>query len=1099
MPIHDKYYTGTSVSRHLSAGERSFREVTFQSGKPVLDSELNLVQEVRQQIRTLLSERGVPSGFTKGQNRYDSREDFAVIPVGSPQFVSDAFFMRKQTALVGGFPVVVEFSNTSEVGWNGIQLEPAPVFGGAPPDIKRTDFVFLEVWQALVQDSPNASGTVTVLPGLPSPGDQVRLNGIPLTATAGAPVVDEFLIGADENLTASNIASALNNPANSFSGFVAAKSAGAVVTITSLVSGTAGNAITLVVIPPAGNLVRSAATLLGGVDMPNKPTQDTLYRHGNVLADPAVNLPDDLADPVIGIGTAMRIQVQYRIRVTGQSEAVSFKSEPEGFSNVSVLAQGGGTSGVATYPFIKADGASSSGNSDAAAYGFVDGGLWIAGDGSSASATALNTLDGFVYAIPIGFVFRRNDAYVGGAGAGWDPLTNTNGALPTTHPLFANPAVGTVPANTSDRPDGAFHDALQVEDIQDLRYHVAEEGIDLAAELQYQIQSLLDGANQTWAIDAADKNTLGAGSGDVATRFLVCNQVGRDAGHGGTSPTSGSTTRGDTIRNFDHVARRFADQPVNEILVLSIIPTVTSATDPGKYVVQANPGYAGWAEDDEINIDLDTLNATTIGDWDPATATFFGFGPGNASVMDFAPPGTMIVDIRSIRHDDGHFTNPVIQDAQPKLVTGLGTGHVKITLDRNDSVVNGGDSGNPDYRMVGDTGFDDGSPRRIFIELELAYPLGSGTTDTPDVEVEPDSAVWPRGPILENDTVQRPDDWDELGAPTFRSGYREMGIEYVANDGSGMGSGTPILDEIVSADPSFLRFPRRVFGSSARVVGVTDVPAAQPHNVDEGASEYGSSSRTIRLITGGGTPPDQPLSGPGQTLCSITYFSQDPLPNWGAAGGGYQVGVYYRSNAPQTTGTQAGPLLTLPDPLVVEPLSTMDSIYSGQVGMGSVDLSFPYPSPLEQIPVNDNGTGTFPKEWYFAATAQVSIDDFNANTGLLNLHTFVPVDGTVPYTLTSKGKDNEFRAMFKGTASGEYRPSAFSQNLSNVTRHKNWIAILARATEDSELFRKNEVLLVIVTRFAELDAANLVGVTDLANRSCAAVYRTRNRLVIVGD
>ena len=1097
MPIHDKYYTGTTVSRDLPPGERGFASVVYQSGKPVLDSELNLNQEVRQQIRSLLADRGIPSGFTRGQTRYDALDDFAAWAPTDPGFTPDAFMMRRLEALVGGFPVVIEYTDTPTAGWNVIQLSTAPVFGGAPPDIKRTDFVFLEVWQALVQDSPNATGTVQVLPALPAPGDTIVLNGTPLTAVAGAPAVDQFTIGATQATTAANIFAAINNPANSFAAFVSAKSDGVdTVTITSVVSGAAGNAITLSVTGAA--LVASGPVLAGGADEPNKPTQDTIYRHGNNEADPLVNLPDDLADPVIGIGTAMRVQVQYRIRKTGQSEAVSFKSEADGFSNPNIVAQGGQAAPVVTYPFVKADNTTVLANSDATAYGYEDNGLWIAGDGSSASAAALGTLDGYVYAIPIAFVFRRNDAYIGGAGAGWEPLSNTNGGLPSTHGPFANPSVGLIPAGLSDRPDDALSDGIQVEDIQDLRYHIAQMGFDLAAELQYQMQSLLDGANQTWAIDAADKNTLGAGSGDVSTQFLVCNQVGRDAGHGGTSPTSGSTTRGDTIRNFDHVSRRFGDQPVVELLVLSLIPTDTAVGNPGKYVVQANGGYAGWAEDDVLHLDLNNLNASTLGDWDFATATFFGFGPGNASVMDFAPPGTMITDVRTVKHDDGHFTTAVDQNTQIKTVIGLGTGHVEITLDVNTQTVNGGDSGNPNHRMVGDVGLDDGSERRIFIELEVTYPLGSGITDTPDVEVVPDSTVWPRGPILENQILQRPDDWDDLLAPRFREGFREVAIEYIANDGSGMGSGTPIVDEVVSADPTFLRFPRRVFGSSARVVGVTDMVAAQPHNVDEGASEYGSSSRVMQLITGGGTPPDQPLSGAGQTLCSISYFAQDPTPNWGAAGGGYQVGVYYRSNAPQTVGTQAGPLLSLPDPLTVEPLVTLDQVYSGQVGMGSVDLAFPYVAPLDQIPCNDNGAATFPKEWYFAATAQVSISDFNATTGMINLHAFVPMDGTGEIVLASRDKDNEFRAMFKGIGSG-YRPSSWSQDLSNVTRHKNWTAMLARATADSELFRKNEVLLIVVTRFAELDAENFVGVTDTDNRTCAAVYRTRNRLVIVGD
>jgi hypothetical protein len=1032
---------------------------------------------------------------------------FAFPNVGGGGWLADSFLMQKQTVLVGGFPLVLEYTNLPTVGWNRIQLDAATTYNGTPPTIKRTDFVFLEVWQALVSNSANATGTVTVLPlGVAAPptivdGDILSIGGVPLTARAAAPAVDEFLIGADQATTAATIAAAINNPVNSFSGFVSASATSAVVTIRSNVSGTAGNGIALTA--TGVGMTTSAPTLLGGVDEPNKPTQDTLYRHGNVGADATVNLADDLADPVIGTETAKRVQVQYRIRVTGEAEAVSFKSEPDGFSNVNVLAQGAQAAPVATYRFVKADNTSTAGASDATAYGYVDAGLWIAGDGSSASAAALGTVDGFVYAIPIAFVFRRNDAFNGGAGAGWDPLNNTNGGLPYPHALFVNPAVGSIPVDLSDRPDGAFTNSILDTDVQDLRFHTSEVGVDLAAELQYQIQSLMDGQSRTWAIDASDKNTLGGGSGDVATQYLVCNQIGRDAGHGGTAPISGSTLRGDTIRNYDHCARRFGDQPVNEILVLSILPTDTVGAQPGKYVTR--PAYAaaytGWAEDDEINLDLDTLNASTPGDYDSAKATFFGFGPGNAGIFDFAPPGTMIVDVRSVRHDDGHYTTAVDQNAEIKLVTGLGTGHVKLTLDRNNDVVNGGHPGNPDHRMIGDTGLDDGSARRIFIELEIAYPLGSGTTDTPDVEVVPDPTVWVRGPVLENSTAMRPDDWDDLIKPRFRSGYRETVSEYIATDPNavGPGSGTPITDTIVSQNRTTLRFPRRVFGSAARVVGITDVPNAQPHNIDENASDYGSSSRSMTIITGGGTPPDQALVGTGQTLCGISYFAQDPLPNWGAAGGGYQVGVYYRSTAPQTLGTQAGALVTLLDPLAVKPLVTLGQVYSGQVGMGSVDLAFPYAAPLEQIPVNDNGTGSFPKEWYFAATASVSVADFNADTGLLNLHAFVQVDGTSTLTLNSKDTDNEMRAMFKGVDVTAYRPSAMAQDLSSVARHKNWTAMLAQATTDSDLFRKDEVLLLVISRFAELDANNSVGVTDANNRTCTAIYRLRNRLAIVGD
>lgn len=1102
MPIHDKYFSGSTVSRYLSPGDRSWAQVVYQSGRPVLDAELQLNQDATNEVRSLLAQQTTPSGWLRGQVRSAALQDFTFPAPGDPDFVLNAFQMRKRTVVVAGHPVVVEYTNTTTAGLNVIELDAAPIYGGAPPDVKRTDFVFLEVWLAQVSFSPHASGTVQVLPALPSPGDQILIGGTPLTAVAAAPAVDEFLIGGDEITTAANIAAAINNPANSFLVTVTASAGGTdTVTLRAVVAGAAGNAITLSV--TGVGMTASAATLLGGVDTSNKPSQSTIYRHGNTQAPSGVNLADDLVDPVIDSETTKRVQVQYRIRATGQSEAINHQTQADGFSNAAVLAQGAQSAPVATYQFVRADGVSTSGGSSAAAYGIEDPGLWVAGDGSSSAATDLGTVDGFVYAIPLCFVFRRNDAYLSGAGAGWDPLANTNGALPVTHGIFVNPAVGTVGANLSDRPDNRFYDAIVADDILDLRRHVSLSGWDLQAEVEYQMQSLLDGQTRTWAIDAADKNTLGAGSGDVSTRFLVCNQIGRSNSKGGVAPTSGSTTRGDTIRDFDHFARRFGSQPVVERVVLSLYPTDDILSNPGKYVQQNNPVFTGWSEDDEIHLDLTELNASTMGDFDPTGTSFTGTGayPNNAAVFGFVPPGTTITNVLSIRHDDGHYTNPVSQDVQAKLIGGLGSTHVAITLDLNDLVVNGGDSGNPDYQLVGPSASDVGSPRRIFVELEVSYPLGAGTTDTPDgsSSITPNSTVYPVGPILENNSAQRPADWEDLTPPAFRDGYREVKIEYVANEpGSGVGSGTPISDQIVSQTSTEMRFPRRVFGSALHAVGVTDVVAAQPHNIDTGSTEYGSSSRLVVLDTSGG-PMGSPLSGAGQTLCAITYFAQDAVPNYGALGGGYQVGVYYRTVTKPTAGVKAGSLTTLPDPLVLEPLAMSHNLWTGQTGKGSVEVSYPYSNPLDYIAINDDSTGTFTGEWYFAATASVSVADFNAEVGLLALHNFVPMDGANTISFQDKAKDVEFRSFYKMSDPTAYRPTVMTQPLSSAARHKAFFPFLARATEDSTLWRKNEVLLVVLSKFVELDDDNNVTFDDVNNRSAAAIYRTRNLLVLVGE
>jgi len=107
-------------------------------------------------------------------------------------------------------------------------------------------------------------------------------------------------------------------------------------------------------------------------------------------------------------------------------------------------------------------------------YGIVDNGLFVSGDGTEQAATDLGTIDGFVYAVPIAFVFRRNDA--SGTG-GFDPVTNTNGALAHDHAGFVNThGIGAIPAATSDRPDLNFHDVVVAGDILDLRRLIENSG-----------------------------------------------------------------------------------------------------------------------------------------------------------------------------------------------------------------------------------------------------------------------------------------------------------------------------------------------------------------------------------------------------------------------------------------------------------------------------------------------------------------------------------------------------------------------------------------------------------------------------------------------
>lgn len=1237
-----------TVSRDLAVGDRSFVDVVFESGKPVLDCELNLQQDAQAFANALISKHAQQSGFFRGQTRNNAYDDFFFDPTATT-IPTNGFGLKRLEAIVAGFPLVIEFSDTPTAGENIVLLEEPTVFViGDPTTIKRTDFVFLEVWQALVAPSPQARATV-VLNGVVA-GDTLTLAWIPTTFTAVAvpAAPTDFAVGGDDTATAANLVAAINAlPA--LTGVVTAVAAGNYVTLFIIdpgFAGAGGNGLNIV---GAGVGFPLLTVTAGGADRPNKPTQSQLYRHGNVYSDGATWLDDDLMDPSLHSETTQRVQVQYRIRHTGPLEGVDYKVQPDGFSNPNVFAQGGAAAPVLNYLFVPADGVTTKGMSDAGTYGAVDNGLYIAGDGSFTAAQALGSVDGYVYAIPICFVFRHNDIDGVVGAEGFDPKNNTNGGPKIGHGGYTNTLIDplgpglAVNAGESDRPDAQFSDVIYLDNVLDLRRHVSPMGVDLNAELQYQIQSLMDGQNFTWAIDTADQQTMGNGSGDVSVRHLVCDNVGRTAPIDGSTDYQGDTPRGVTVRNFDHICRRFADQPVVERVVVAFYPHDNAAgagadgffvdapvailnsaagsnpivfttavahgytegdyieivghsiaavnrkwvvsfipapnqftvsynntlgpagglgdvygvgiANPGKYVNKSGAGGSNyrWHEDDELVLDLSHFDVTSDGGiFDGKTWTSSGAGLASTAFTTFAPAGTVITDVLSVTHDDGHFPAPTVsQNVQVKSIVGLGSTLVTLTLDANGLTAN---SGLPSNNVIGSPTYNpdhilssvslvpdplNGSERRIFVEFEITYPRGeNGTTNTPDEPITPNSAtVYPFGistsrnrALVENNSTARPNDWKTLAGVLYRSGHREMQLEYQAGDALNP-LATRVADEIVSFGVRQLYFPRRV--SDNRVgISVTDLSVPAAVTVDTTLTPYGSSTRQVFLQAG--TPLAQQ-----QTRCDVLYYSLDAVPNYGPTTAAYQLSIYYRTNAPQTCGIHNGDFINtvaggqLPPALTIEPMVTSNSLYSGQLGMGSVEDGFPYAAPLDQIPIND-GTAYVPPvppippgkgsvgEWVISGTANISIADFNALTGLLNLPTYVAQDGSTRLTLGGTAvapaverpvADAEFRIFYPYSDPATYRPTVMSESLSGPVTHKVFVPFLARALfdvgpnaarnttgEDGILFRKNEILLVVLTRFASLDADNnIVFRNNDGDTTCAAVYRTRNLLLTVGE
>jgi len=431
---------GTGVSRVLSPTGTQYLDVIFQQGKPPLDAEFSLAQDLANEWNRILALRGVPSGFLA--NDINPERDYVTSAAWSNYFqFGQQKTGEKQTipwACVNGWliPVTGTLTGTPPGSpnntdtWNRVTLGPPPSNSGD----NRIDFVFLEVWLARVPPNPS--------------------------------------------------------------------------------------------------------TL-------NKPAAASVYRYGNVESGNSF-IPDDLVDPAIGFETTQRVQLQYRLRVV--SGLIGLSSYPDGFDPAVVKAQGGATAPTAfTFTNMRQE--------------LGDPGLWRAGDGT---ANGLGTVDGYVYAIPMTAVFRRNSVAYDA-----DPSQNLNGGFnrnPTaidrtgwktfstvpalasalsdvamtltlaaytanTLPLPSNPAtpvyvqigdeviaysaisgtimtisargqlgtkaeahyVGDTIKVLSGRPDGLFSDQIAKTDILDLRHAVNPNGFDYTALLQQNFDKLLRG------------------------------------------------------------------------------------------------------------------------------------------------------------------------------------------------------------------------------------------------------------------------------------------------------------------------------------------------------------------------------------------------------------------------------------------------------------------------------------------------------------------------------------------------------------------------------------------------------------------------------
>ena len=273
-----------------------------------------------------------------------------------------------------------------------------------------------------------------------------------------------------------------------------------------------------------------------------------IWWHGNVKIhtndDVALNFADDILDAGVGSETTKRVQIQYRLRVL---QGVDVFGYPYGIDDPTVVARS-----------VPPNAATPDGNATVFTYASQssvgDPGLWRAGDGNPANT--IGSVDGYMYAIPLMAVIRRNTT-------AFDRNSNHNG--------------------DSGRPDG-LTDLIDTRDIIDLRFGINPSGWDFNELLQKNFNWLLDNVLRT------EVYTTLIGGGVQGNSFLWADEFGITNAHGGDGTTTGDTPGAEFIGEFDSGRRRFSDRSIVETVPVRYVPADGSGGGPN------------WANNDIITI-----------------------------------------------------------------------------------------------------------------------------------------------------------------------------------------------------------------------------------------------------------------------------------------------------------------------------------------------------------------------------------------------------------------------------------------------------------------------------------------------------------------
>jgi hypothetical protein len=443
---------------------------------------------------------------------------------------------------------------------------------------------------------------------------------------------------------------------------------------------------------------------------------------------------------------------------------------------------------------------------------------------------------------------------------------------------------------------------------------------------------------------------------------------------------------------------------------------------------------------------------TTNSDWGAGDQLELDFTSSGKDVKSEMPDGTIIGDVNSVVLNDTDGSNGQLEMPVQK-VEGLETLQSTITIDPGSI----------------------SSQADIWVEWEVIYPPGEGLSSHPRER-----------PSNFEMYFHDPSTWDTTIGTTMSSSsdvlsymdisygemHREAEIEFRTDSNK--------TETIFAKDSSTVALPEYPY-----------LDGNDPNNtitVNDNGSTKTISGVEGRVITITGT------FSSSDAQVDVTYTPHKALPSNGA-----EMTVYYRA-----PGIQAISEEFLPDPLEIEPVYMPEKIYSVVTGVGSQEECYPWRYPSSQIPVSEDAS--YAGEEELSSPSKISVDDFDSETGMLELSTMVPMPSVSSITLqtlsslSSSSSHDEWIDHYKEVDPSGYKPSVFSQPLSGKTEHKTFYPILARLKQDTDFAKKGTVVMIVFSHYHDYLSNTSENIEENKivfnnENSCASVYKVQGNFL----